>query len=327
MYLQKLGVDDFDLVLEFSPWVLQTDPEQGLSIFTEDMSEVVAQPRARVIEHLHHYAPEMCIPYLEHIIHELDDKNSEFHNSLIILYLNKIMEDEHDHIIGSVTEDDNSTRQKLIKFLNESTSYKAEKILGQLTTDGLYEERAILLSRMGLHEQALNIYVHKLGNYARAESYCKEHWTPELFVTLLRIYLKPSNPEDTPLIEPAISLLATYGSSIDVSEVLSMLPEETKLENLNKYFEKYLRELHKNSRMNHVVSNLLRAEGVQVQEKLVYYRSRYVNITEDRMCPHCLKRIGNSVFAVFPNGVVVHYSCKEKMSKGPLKNGKRYGNM
>ncbi|ORX99906.1 hypothetical protein K493DRAFT_335529 [Basidiobolus meristosporus CBS 931.73] len=327
IYLQKLGVDDFDLVLEFSPWVLQTDPELGLSIFTEDMSEVVAQPRARVVEHLDHYAPDLCIPYLEHIIHELEDNNPEFHNTLIILYLNNVMNAENDQIVEPVTEDHNSTRQKLIKFLTESTFYKAEKILGQLTTDGFYEERAILLSRMGLHEQALNIYVHKLGDFAKAESYCKEHWTPELFVTLLRIYLKPSNPEDSPLIEPAIALLASYGSSIDVSEVLSMLPEDTKLENLNKYFEKYLRELHKNSRMNHVVSSLLRAEGVQVQEKLVHYRSRYVKITEDRMCPHCLKRIGNSVFAVFPNGVVVHYSCKEKMGKGPLRAGKPFGNM
>lgn len=33
----------------------------------------------------------------------------------------------------------------------------------------LYEEKAILLSRIGQHDQALNIYVYKLKNYRMAE--------------------------------------------------------------------------------------------------------------------------------------------------------------
>lgn len=72
---------------------------------------------------------------------------------------------------------------------------------------------------------------------------------------------------------------------------------------------------------------------IQVEEQLTYFQSRAVKITEDRMCPQCNKRIGNryaccfdgyiycitnesfSVFAVFPNGIVVHYSCKEKIEQ------------
>lgn len=34
-----------------------------------------------------------------------------------------------------------------------------------------YEARAILLSRLGQHDQALNIYVHKLKNEKLAEEY------------------------------------------------------------------------------------------------------------------------------------------------------------
>lgn len=33
----------------------------------------------------------------------------------------------------------------------------------------LFEERAILLSRIGQHDQALDIYVYKLKNYTMAE--------------------------------------------------------------------------------------------------------------------------------------------------------------
>jgi hypothetical protein len=33
----------------------------------------------------------------------------------------------------------------------------------------LFEERAVLLSRIGQHDQALDIYVYKLKNYSMAE--------------------------------------------------------------------------------------------------------------------------------------------------------------
>lgn len=36
-YLQHLGKDHMDLILKFSGWVLEQDPEQGLRIFMEDI--------------------------------------------------------------------------------------------------------------------------------------------------------------------------------------------------------------------------------------------------------------------------------------------------
>jgi hypothetical protein len=55
--------------------------------------------------------------------------------------------------------------------LDNSTHYKAEKILGRLPLDDFYEVRAILLSRLGQHDQALNIYVHKIKDEKLAEEY------------------------------------------------------------------------------------------------------------------------------------------------------------
>lgn len=37
---------------------------------------------------------------------------------------------------------------------------------------GLYEERAIILGKLGRHEQALSIYVSVLGDIQRAKEYC-----------------------------------------------------------------------------------------------------------------------------------------------------------
>ncbi|KAI9311094.1 CNH domain-containing protein [Dichotomocladium elegans] len=314
-YLQRLGLDQFDLVLKYSTWVLQKDPTHGMAIFIDDLAEVETFPRDRVLKHLESISKDLEIQYLEYIIHELRDTLPDFHNRLAIAYLDKITNKE-----GSDPEKRSQLRTKLLSFLIESTHYRTEKILSKLPVDDLFEERAILLSRIGQHDQALDIYVYKLRNYAMAEEYCTKVYRedPEkgenMYLTLLRVYLQPKHHEK-PLLEPALELLAHHGSHINASEVLAILPMATRLHGLFPFFEKYIRETNKKRNMNMIVKNLLKAEELQVEEQLMYYQSRAVKITEDRMCPQCNKRIGNSVFAVFPNGVVVHYSCKEKIEQ------------
>jgi len=217
-------------------------------------------------------------------------------------------------------------RSRLLHFLDDSQHYRPTRILVRLPSDALFEERAILLSRIGQHEQALKVYVYKLRNYRMAEEYCNRIFRndPEqgrpMYLTLLCVYLQPGAGEP-PLLAPALDLLSRHGAHIDASQVLSMLPPTTHMDGLFPFFEKYMREANKSRNMNLIVKNLLQAEQWQVQEQLLYYRSRGVKITEDRMCSQCNKRIGNSVFAVFPNGVVVHYVCKEKIEKTQWKLG------
>ncbi|ORZ15111.1 vacuolar sorting protein 39 domain 2-domain-containing protein [Absidia repens] len=314
-YLQRLGLDYFDLVLLYSRWVLESDPVHGMDIFIDDLAEVESFPRSRVLHHLASISDDLTIQYLEYIMDELHDQTPEFHNRLAIAYLVKI-----------------KTTQ-ISKA--ESTHYRAEKILYQLPMDDLYEERAVLLSRLGQHDQALDIYVYKLKNYAMAEEYCTKIYREDaekgsqMYLTLLRVYLQPSSSslamdgkaksttgaKRQPLLEPALDLLAHHGSHVNASEVLAILPLTTPLQGLFPFFEKYIRESNRNRNKNRVVKNLLKAEQFQVEEQVSFYQSRAVKITEDRMCPQCNKRIGNSVFAVFPNGAVVHYSCKEKIEQ------------
>ncbi|KAI9289950.1 vacuolar sorting protein 39 domain 2-domain-containing protein [Umbelopsis sp. AD052] len=310
LYLQQLDIDHFDLVLKYSAWVFEKDPEQGMRIFIDDMVEDNIYPRDKVLDHLEKISSDLAIEYLEYIIHELGDTTPEFHNKLILAYLQKLK----------------AMPRNTTVFMTTSTTYKAEKILSRLPYDDLYEEKAILLSRIGQHDQALNIYVYKLKNYRMAEDYCSKIYyeDPEqghrMFLALLRVYLQPSSG-GSPLIEPALELLARHGSQINVSEVLSTLPSDTHLKGLYPFFEKSIRESNRAHYENMIVKNLLKAEQLQVQEKMTFYRSRSIRISEDRMCPQCNKRIGNSVFAVFPNGAVVHYFCKEKMEQQRWKLG------
>ncbi|CAO3593293.1 unnamed protein product [Absidia cylindrospora] len=129
-YLQRLGLDYFDLVLLYSRWVLESDPVHGMDIFIDDLAEVESFPRSRVLHHLASISDDLTIQYLEYIMDELHDQTPEFHNRLAIAYLVKIKTTE-------ISKDEKAlTRKKLLKFLAESTHYRAEKILYQLPMDG-----------------------------------------------------------------------------------------------------------------------------------------------------------------------------------------------
>ena len=83
-YLQNLEAEHIELILEFSLWVILASPEDGLTIFTEDMDTVENLPRGRVLEWLLRNSRQLVIPYLEHLILVWGETNQLFHNSLIL---------------------------------------------------------------------------------------------------------------------------------------------------------------------------------------------------------------------------------------------------
>jgi hypothetical protein len=114
-------------------------------------------------------------------------------------------------------------RQKLIKFLRESTHFQPPKILGHLLSDfpsmslattvfvflvaswfdsataSLFEERAVLFSKLGRHEQALRIYAGELRSFKLAEEYCEKAYAEDpdgaknVYLALLDVLVYPSD--------------------------------------------------------------------------------------------------------------------------------------
>lgn len=174
-YLQHLGSDNMGLILEFADWVLNKTPEDGLKIFTEDLAEVEALPRPRVLDFLLRSHNSCVIPYLEHVVHTWEDSNPLFHNALIHQYREKVISNDTSA---------QHTRKKLLEFLEKSLYYTPDTVLGHFPTDDLLEERAVILGRLGKHEQALAIYVRGLGDLEKATQYCN------------KVYQKQPNSQD-----------------------------------------------------------------------------------------------------------------------------------
>lgn len=109
------------------------------------------------------------------MVHTWEDTNPLFHNALIHQYREKV--------IGGDTSAQH-TRKKLIEFLEKSEHYTPDTVLGHFPTDNLLEERAIILGRLGKHDQSLAIYVRGLGDLEKATQYCN------------KVYQKQPNSQD-----------------------------------------------------------------------------------------------------------------------------------
>uniref|UniRef100_A0A1A8RU88 Vacuolar protein sorting 39 homolog n=1 Tax=Nothobranchius rachovii TaxID=451742 RepID=A0A1A8RU88_9TELE len=344
-YLQRLGAENLGIIFEFSPWVLKMCPEDGLKIFTEDLTEVETLPRDKVLQFLKEGFEELAIPYLEHIIYVWDEKGPEFHNVLIQLYLGRVQRLMKQYLsslpegvpavpAGQENGELGEFRNKLLSFLDISCSYEPSRLISDFPFDGLLEERALLLGRMGKHEQALFIYVHVLKDTHMAEEYCHRHYnssvegSKDVYLSLLRMYLSPPDahclgPIKMELSEPqanlqaALQVLELHHSKLNTTKAINLLPANTQIQEIRVFLESVLEQKAQRKRCNQVLKSLLQAEFLRVQEERIFHQQVKCVITEEKTCRVCKKKIGNSAFARYPNGVVVHYFCCKDRSMCP----------
>ncbi|XP_060532136.1 vam6/Vps39-like protein [Cylas formicarius] len=322
-YLQHLGTDNMGLIIEFADWVLTESPENGLKVFTEDIAEVEAIPRPRVLDFLLKSHPSVVITYLEHVIYTWEDTNPLFHNALIHQYREKILNND-----PGITE---HTRKKLIQFLEKSTHYNAENVLNSFPTNNLLEERALILGRLGKHEQALGLYVRAIGDVQKAVEYCKRIYESKgvgcdhVYVLLIKLILDPESWQLTlpglvlspktaqPNIDLALQLLEDNALKLDPIEALAILPDHIPVSQIYKFLLIALQKVFHDRRHTQLLKGLLYAEHLHCQEMKLALQSQHVLVTEINVCPACKKRFGNQSAVVrYPNGDVVHYSCHEK---------------
>ena len=207
-------------------------------------------------------------------------------------------------------------RKKLVDFLRSSKCYKPSGMLSWFPRDELLEERAILLSHINQHTQALMIYAHKLHDPLIAERHCDEHYNPNskdtkfIYLDLLRVFLRPAAElKAEPMVKAALDLLTRHHARIPAAEALALLPPNTSISELLPFFSAVLTSSKHTRRNNQVVRNLLAAEHMQVHQRNLNVGQPRVLIDVASVCARCRKKIGSSAFARLPDGVVMHYIC------------------
>ncbi|XP_035234198.1 vam6/Vps39-like protein [Stegodyphus dumicola] len=237
------------------------------------------------------------------------------------------------HPVGAAGEEPGELgemRRKLLAFLENSKHYTVERFATYMMNKGLYDEGAIVLGKLGRHEDALAIYAHVLRNFSKAEKYCEKNYckdkpsNQDVYLILLKLYLPPtenqkisipgvgyvSSPE--PNVDRAIQILKEYSHQIDSFKALSLLPSIVPVSAVKNFLECILHNIQAKKYSVQLSKSLLYAEHLQVQARRIHCHSYKLIITDLDMCRVCQKRIGKSAFAHFPTGVTVHYSCKDQ---------------
>lgn len=318
-YLQHLGQDQLEIICEYARWVLQNDPELGLKIFTADLPEAEQLDRNLVLEFLRHNAPDMEIPYLEHIIHFWNDKTSLFHTTLLLRYRQKVaplLSQYLESIGGQVPcpagqepGELGELRRKLLDFLEISDHYTTQGLPALLMNEGLDEEHAIVVGKLGQHGEALDIFIYVLNNPKRAEEYCLSVYkkklpnSKDIFLLLLEKYLnRPSSFSSTQLqrkmsISSAsnvmansggdgpprnftsnsginfsskiVKLLKEHGDKIDPLKAIELLPNEFDLVSLKDYLNATFKNKLQESHEKAMFRQLVMAKSYQVQKNWI----------------------------------------------------------
>ncbi|KAJ2778469.1 Vacuolar morphogenesis protein 6 [Coemansia interrupta] len=358
-YLLRLPAEQFELVLEYVKWPIQAgiEREQALAendgasgsdsstdsedwpspssivsmVFADDRPAAELFPRLRVAAFLRQMSSPLAIQYLTYAFEIWHDRTPALHDDMAASYLDLLTGGSPDK-----TDYDEELRSKLQRFLRMSRYYSPEKALARLPENELFEERALVLSRLGRHDYALNLLVFGVANLALAEQYCVDNVTesPVVFVLLLGILVsKPPldvvdreadmirsgslSASDTDKHETeaqveavrqklhrrfAGHLLSVHHQNIPAADALRILPLDMEFSSdILKYLRSQLCALDQGMRSTNIVQNLRLGADQQARRQLSRLESSYVIITDTRTCPHCLKRIGSgTAFAVIP---------------------------
>lgn len=348
-YLQNLGPDHLDLICEYSGWVLDHEPDLGLKIFTAETPEIEQLDRNLVLEFLRNRAPQMEIPYLEHLIHFWNDKTSFFHTTLLLRYRQKVVpllaeyiESIGDQVpcpAGQEPGELGQLRQKLLDFLEISDYYTTQGLPALLLNEGLCEERAIVVGKLGQHEEALSIFIYVLNNPKRAEEYCLSVYkkklpnSKDIFFLLLKLYLHPpetfssnqlkrkmsvssSSESHLTISSKIVKLLNEHGDKIDPLKAISELPNDFDLIHLKDYLSVTMKLKLQASHEKEMFRQLVMSKFYQVQKTWIQLQQANKIVIDDlTVCQVCNKKIGLSAFVRFPNLDLVHYSCKDRYGR------------
>lgn len=304
---------DINLIKEFSAWIYEKDESKFLSIFTSRNHETLLNEKD-LLPFLNDINLELPEKYLSWLVFETNFSNEENEITLIKTYIRHIklfLPEDKDAMLKTLNLNDRIKmyRDKLIRILREKSSYEPYTVLEVIGQLPLYEEQVILYQKINNHLAALKTIVYNLKDSQKALEYCfkNEKNNEDIFLNLLEIYIVSEKDKEIP--ERALNLLKDYPSKFNPIDVLKILPPSLPLSHISSFLYKTLRKSEHQHRYSKVVKNI--EMNLNLDSKMMKYHQlkKCVIIKPKDLCAVCKKNIGESVFARFPNGVIVHYKC------------------
>ncbi|XP_061526181.1 transforming growth factor-beta receptor-associated protein 1 homolog [Phycodurus eques] len=327
---------DVNLVWKYTNWALHKNPTTAVHIFTKrpvgkDQSDLKPDD---VITYLEKHR-EAVLLYLEHLVLERQIQEEQFHTYLADLYLERVLSLVSESPINE--KELRRAREKLQALLRESNLYSAQYILDKMENcEQLLLERATLYGKLEDHDKALNILVHKLGDFQSAEAFCI--WTSscrdsayrqQLFHQLLGMYLDKSATgksqssvcsDSGDLQMAAVDLLNRHGELFDPVHVLRTLPDGWSLQLLRPFLGQAVRASMHASRTSQIALGLAHSEHLQLLHDKLKETKKPIAVSAKKGCHLCHNTFSDTEVVCLPGGVPVHTHCfAQRVRDSPTK--------
>lgn len=299
-YLQKLNNNHIQVIFKYLKWPISIDKNHVKDVFLNDSIESESLNKFKVLAYLETEIGDVKLveEYLQHLISELGDETTRFHNKLIQIYI------------------DNKEIENLQSLLTESSSYDFDKVLSLLNdTDGkeYLIAKSIVHSKLHNHDQVMDIFVDELQDYDRALSYCLAIYEESslkgerLMISLLSKYFASEKTT-----QEALNLLSTQSVKLDLEELLQTIPDSVSISKLYQCLVLGLQKIEVRLIKSNFIQNLEQLQRSKLKEQKLKLHKNHVIIDESSICSICQKRLGFSVINWLPDNSVVHYGCFQR---------------
>ncbi|KAG9239247.1 hypothetical protein BJ875DRAFT_220801 [Amylocarpus encephaloides] len=315
-YLTKIR--NPSVVQEYGVWLAARNPKLGVQVFAEDRNQVKFEPN-QVVQILREGAPGAVKEYLEYLV--FNKNHTEYINELITYYLdivtNKLEQSQEARNLlaqtyesyralrppkptyrqfiteNSIDEEWWHNRLRLLQLLGGSqgsVSYNVAAVLERISpySQELVPEVIILNGRQSLHEEALRLLTHGLGDYDTAINYClldgssiyhtisgaasrdtlpSREQQANLFRFLLSEFLRIEDISNR--VEQTSSLLERFGGWFEVGYVLSLIPDTWSVELVSGFLVSALRRIVRERHETTIAKALSSAENLHINADLV----------------------------------------------------------
>lgn len=113
--------------------------------------------------------------YLEYVVNNNSEQSDKYQTDLAELYIENLFRLQDKDYTGDILLPHliNPGRKKLISFLEEKTSYNADKLLERVNNSWMFEEKIILLIKKKKYDEAVEIFVEN-QQFEEAEEFCNQ---------------------------------------------------------------------------------------------------------------------------------------------------------
>jgi vacuolar protein sorting-associated protein 3 len=241
----------------------------------------------------------------------------------------------------------NPGRKKLIGFLEEKTSYNADKLLERVSGSWMFEEKIILLIKKKKYDEAVEIFVEN-QQFEEAEEFCNQRPQLSLMTILWQIYVKKyidtksqyDQLNDDPVGNheklrqtlkqkdlykyQALELMKKYCATnqLDPQTLLENIPNDwevnSKAHNVTQYLMKMFDHQLTLTENTKISASLSEQEQVNAQIEADKLKQSYLVIGDDSMCKVCNRKLTYKFVRIYPNGGVYHTLCAKEPHECPI---------